>query len=397
MIEFKQALNLILEATKTLSLSKFVDIENAVGSIAYEDIICQKNLPSFNNSAMDGFAFLHKDLENSNVFKIKESIFAGENIKANLKQNECYKIMTGAKVPDDADTVVAFEKCEFDESKIKINNQIKKHNAYRFKGEEQKKGNVLIPKNTILTPSHIMMLAAQGILRIKIHKSPSIAVVSTGNEIKEPWMSANEDEIYNANSFGIISILAKFGFKADYCGVLGDDFERTLKTIENFKKYDLIITSGGISEGEADFIKKALKQNEFKACFEKVNLKPGRPTVAGILGKSVFLALPGNPMAAFINAFLFAVPIARKLSGYENPYHTLYEANSSQDLIFKKNRNNIVLGMYENGKFNITDDNDFGSGMISPLLKSNAIFISEIYDNEIKQDQILKIYIYEQH
>lgn len=395
MIEFKQALNLILEATKTLSLSKFVDIENALFKVTSEDIICQKNLPSFNNSAMDGFAFSHKDLENSNIFKIKESIFAGERKSPNLNQNECYKIMTGAKVPDDADTIVEFEKCEFNEAQMKITNKIKKHNAYRFKGEEQKKGNVLIPKNTILTPSHIMMLAAQGILRIKIHKTPSIAVVSTGNEIKEPWMSADEDEIYNANSFGIISLLAKFGFRADYCGVLGDDFEKTLNQLERLKKYDLIITSGGISEGEADFIKKALKQNEFKACFEKVNLKPGRPTVAGTLGKSVFIALPGNPMAAFINAFLFAIPVARKLSGAKNPYHFQCIAASSQDLIFKKNRNNIVLGMYENGKFNITDDNNFGSGMISPLLKSNAIFISEIYDNEIKQDQVLKIYIYE--
>lgn len=395
MIEYKKALNLILNAAKSLNLSKFVDIENAVGNIAYEDIICQKNLPSFNNSAMDGFAFSHKDLESSNVFKIKESIFAGENIKANLSKNECYKIMTGAKIPDDADTIVEFEKCEFNDQNIKITNKIKKHNAYRFKGEEQKKGNVLIPKNTILTPSHIMMLAAQGILRIKIHKSPSIAVLSTGNEIKEPWMSANEDEIYNANSFGIISLLSKFGFRADYCGVLGDDFERTLKTIESFKKYDLIITSGGISEGEADFIKKALKQNDFKPEFEKVNLKPGRPTVAGTLGKSVFLALPGNPMAAFINTFLFAIPIARKLSGYENPYHTIYKANSMQNLIFKKNRNNIVLGMYKNSKFYITENNDFGSGMISPLLKSNAIFISEVDDNDIKENQILEIYIYD--
>ncbi len=376
-LSFNEALNKVLKISIPLENSKQVSIFDALGEVIAEDITCKKNLPSFNNSAMDGYGF--KFSEKESKLKITKTILAGETHGASLQKNECYKIMTGALIPDDMDTVIPFEDAiKVDENHIKIPPNIKKHNAYRFKGEEQKKGNVIFKKGTLVTPSEVMMCASQGITFIKVFVKPKIAVISTGDEIKEPWENIKEDMIYNANSSGIIAILAHHGFKSDYVGVVPDDLNQSIEFFKNLKnEYDIIISSGGVSMGEADFVLKALKENGFKEEFHGINLKPGRPTLCGTMDNVLVISLPGNPMAAFLNALLLAIPAVKRRANFPHVKHKKIKTINQIEFKFKPNRTNLILGLLRDKKFYVTDDNKYGSGMITPLVKSNCVVLSK--------------------
>ena len=375
-LSFEEVKNIALQNAKKELSSEVVFLNDALGRVLAEDIEVRKNVPSFNNSALDGFAFRYKDIENK--LKIVDTIYAGDEPKEILQKNECYKIMTGAKVPSDADTIVAIEDClEVSDEYIKVPTHLKKGNALRLKGEELKEGESLFKKGEKITSSLIALLAAQGIPTVKVYKKLSIAVASTGNELKEPWEEANEDEIYNANSFGIIAQLKEYGFEPNYVGVIPDDLDKTVEFIDRLKDYDVIITTGGISMGDADFLEEAFLKNGLVEFFHGVNVKPGRPTMMGQMGKTFVMAMPGNPLTTMLNLLLLSIPVLLKLQGDKNYQLKTVKATNIQEFKFKSNRTNIVLGYYKDGKFKVTRDNKIGSGMLLPLYESNAVMVTK--------------------
>ncbi len=294
--------------------TEWISLSDALNRTLSSDIVCQKNLPSFNNAAMDGFALRHAD--RGKVLSICTRILAGQNVEACLKENECYKIMTGAKVPDDADTIVPFEEClNSTDSSVEIPLHVKKGNALRLKGEEQCVGSVLLFRGERLDSSCIALLASQGMTHIPVYRRLSIVVISTGDELKKPWESASEDEIYDVNAFALIALLKEFGFEAKYGGVVPDNLAIATAYFDALKAYDVIVSSGGVSMGEADFVEKALVENGFKASFHGINIKPGKPTMMGLMGDTIVASMPGNPLAAYVNAFLFLIPLLRKKEG----------------------------------------------------------------------------------
>src|SRR5574344_1100812 len=216
-LDFNEAIKKSFELTNTTLSSEFVSINFAINRVVSEA---------------------------GQTLKIKRAIFAGDKDKSSdelLEKNECYKIMTGAKVPKDADTIIA----------------IKKGSNLRLEAEELKISDILIKKGEKINSSHIALLASQGVVMVEVYKQISIAVLSTGNELKEPWQKASNEEIYNCNSFAIIAQLNEKGFNATYCGVIPDNLEKSIDFINSLKKYDVIITSGGISMGDADFMAEA--------------------------------------------------------------------------------------------------------------------------------------------
>jgi len=337
-LDFEDAVQKSLDFIVPSNFTEIISIFNAIGRVLSKDVICVKNLPSFNNSAMDGFAIKFEDA--GKTLKINKVIFAGdkgEKVKESLSSNECYKIMTGAKVPNDADTIIPIENCiDVTERNVTIPNDIKKGANLRLKGEEQKEGNVLFTKGEELTSSHITLLASQGITMIEVYKQISIAVLSTGNEIKEPWENADEEEIYNCNSFALVSQLKEKGFNATYSGVIPDDLEKSKEFIKNLKNFDVILTTGGISMGDADFVGEAFLQNGLEILFHGVNIKPGRPIMMGKMDKSVIVCLPGNPLTAMVNIYLFVIPMLRKIQGYKAFYHTILKAKNMSKFKLKK-------------------------------------------------------------
>jgi molybdopterin molybdotransferase len=379
-----------LQAVKPTHQTQWVHLENALDKVFASDIICKKNLPSFNNSAMDGFAIRHED--SGKQLKIKATIFAGDNYTGSLEHNECYKIMTGAKIPDDANTIVPIEEVTIiNDELIQFPKEIKKGNHFRAKGEEQKQGNVLFKKHQCIDCNVIALLAAQGITMVEVFTPLRLAVVSTGNELKEPWENASEDEIYNSNSYAIKAMLKQHGFQCDYVGVIPDNLEQSIAFIEHLKHYDVVITTGGISMGDADFVAQAFVQNGLEVLFHGVNVKPGRPTMMGVMQDTYVMAMPGNPLTALVNTYLFALPVLNKLNGNSALYHDFVYAKNKTTFKVKPKRANIVLGSLIEGEFHVTGNNKYGSGMLTPLVQSNALMITLDDKNQVEEDELIKV------
>lgn len=392
-LDFQTALEKSLDLANSISFTQIIPISNAIGKVLSKDVVCIKNLPSFNNSAMDGFAI--KFCDAGKTLSINKVIFAGdkgEKVEATLRENECYKIMTGAKVPLDADTIIPIENCfDVTQNSVTIPLEIKKGANLRLKGEEQKQGNILLKKGEKITSSHITLLASQGLIMVEVFRKISIAVLSTGNEIKEPWENADEEEIYNCNSYALISQLKEKDFDATYCGVIPDNLEESKNFIKNLKNYDVIITTGGISMGDADFVGEAFLQNGLDVAFHGVNIKPGRPIMMGTIDKSIIICLPGNPLTAMVNIYLFVIPMLKKIQGENSIYHGFSKALNQNSFKTKSGRVNVILGKLQNGEFFVTRDNKYGSGMITVLYESNAILVTNEETSNINENQEVKL------
>ncbi|PJP64097.1 molybdopterin molybdotransferase MoeA [Campylobacter jejuni] len=324
-----------------LDESELISLEKAKDRILAKDLYARKNLPSFDNAALDGYAFNYTDI--NEALEIKGTIFAGDKNFYTVAKNECYKIMTGAKMPKNADTILMLEDEYIEENKLIIKKAPKQYNAYRYKGEELKKGEILLQKGTKLNDKHIALLASQGLYKIEVIRKIRIGIFSSGN----------------------------------------DDFKSTKEALEN-TNFDLLITSGGASVGEADFMEKALDELGFTPLFKGLKARPARPTKLYRKGENFVLILPGNPMAAYLSCFIFAKKIINLLSGnLDNPL-TFY-GKMGMDLKLKSGRNNLILGNLEKDIFTPFNENKFGSGMILPLIKSEFLLISEENISELKK------------
>ncbi|BCX79428.1 molybdopterin molybdotransferase MoeA [Campylobacter sp. 19-13652] len=386
-----------LIALKSISLnlkSEIVPIENALNKELAEDIIANKNAPSFDNSALDGYAAKRADLEKGTV-RVVDVIYAGERRQTRINDGECIKIMTGAKMPVGADCVLKFEDAIIKDKENSIQNaQIgeyvlaakipKPNDGYRKKAEEIVKNDKILNSGTRLNPAQIMLLAAQGISRVLVKKAPSVGIYSSGNELKEPWQSADDEEIYNANSAGVAALLASAGVKSSYLGIIKDDINAVKRALE--AKIDVLIISGGASAGEADFMAKALGELKFKEIFSHVKIRPGKPVKAYFKQdeKRLVFILPGNPMAAFITAFALILPLFA-------PQNTQM-AVVRESLKFNSGRTNTILGNVKNGEFIPLNGGKYSSGSITPLANSNAIIFTDYDENEILAGSVKKIY-----
>lgn len=367
------------------SLNEFelVSLENANGRVLARDFYARKNLPSFDNAALDGYAFNYAD--KNEALSIKGTIFAGDKNPYTLGKKECYKIMTGAKMPQNADTILMLEDECIEENKLIIKKAPKQHNAYRYKGEELSQNELLLKQGTKLNAKHIALLASQGFYKIEVIRKIRVGIFSSGDELKEPWQECDEESIYNANALPLLCMFEE----ACYLGIIKDDFLNTKEALQN-TNFDLLITSGGASVGEADFMEKALEELGFHPLFKGLKARPARPTKLYQKGKNLVLILPGNPMAAYLSCFIFGKKLVKLLSGALENSSLLY-AKMGMDLQIKSGRNNLILGNLEKDIFIPFNENKFGSGMILPLVKSEFLLISDENISELKKDELIKI------
>ncbi len=389
-ISYKEAFETILDNVESTKLTKTLLLHECLGEVLAEDIKATRNSPVFSNSAMDGFGFKHSD---NKKFKVIKTIYAGDKYEDfEINKDECVRIMTGAKIPKGIDTVIPIEKCvEVTEEYIVIPD-IKKGANVRLKGEEFKKGEILIKKGSQITPETIALLSSQGICAVKVFLKPKIAILSTGNELKEPWESADEEEIYNINSHALKALLLKHGFEADLIGIIPDSLEKTVDFISKLKEtYDVIITSGGISFGDADFLYEAYKQNGLKAFFHGIMVKPGRPTMVGKMENTLVFALPGNPISAYINMFALGIPALRKLCGANDYYFNFIYAKNKSDFKVNPKKDHTALGKLKNGEWEVYKSYKYGSGMITALANSNSLMLLNKGKEIVKSGEILKI------
>ncbi len=389
LISYEEAIDFIMSSITKKQSSSIKSIYDLDRDVLAMDIKAFRDAPAFDNSAMDGYA-VHSD-DDSESFKIVKSIFAGDYGDYQISKGECVKIMTGAKMPDSANAVCPFEDALSVDGDIVKLPKLKNGDNYRKQAEELKKGDNLLEKGCLLDGVNVSLLASNGKPFVDVYDKAKIAIVSSGEEIIEPWEESGEFATYNSNSVAIKSILKDFGFNADYKGVMPDNLEKMIEFISSLKSYDFIISTGGVSMGEADFMKEAYEENNMKTIFHKINLKPAKPVLFGKMDETFVFALPGNPMSCILATFNFILPALRKNGGYNDYFTKPVMVKNKADFRVARHKANIVLGRVEDNEFEAIRNNKYNSGMISPIRDANAmaVFHSEI-DN-VSKGEIISI------
>jgi molybdopterin molybdotransferase len=315
MLPFEKALKTVLDSARLLGAER-VDIAGAVNRILAEDVKSDIDMPTFDKSTRDGFACRRADL--ANELAVVESIPAGYVPKKAVGPNQCSKIMTGGVVPSGADCVIMKEYVEISaENTVRFVGEETADNI-RQKGEDIKTGDIVLRSGTRLGPQHIALLASVGKAQPMVAKRPRVAVIATGNELVEPASKPAPSQTRNSNGFQLAaqvestgSIGTNYGVASDTAGHIDSMFKKAAE--EN----DVVIISGGVSVGDFDLVPGILRQNGIDLLFEKIAVKPGKPTVFGISEKVYCFGLPGNPVSTFVTFEILAKPFLYKLMGHD--------------------------------------------------------------------------------
>jgi molybdopterin molybdotransferase len=281
------------------------------------DVFSKIDIPSFPQSAMDGYA-VHGmgDIEAGDTFTLIGEVQAGDTKKITLIPGQAVRIFTGAAVPKEATTVVMQEIVTSEEGMITIGKAVTEGANIREQGEQIMSGDTGLQEGTLLTPSGIGFLAMMGYAQIKVVQKPVITVVVTGNELVPPGEALKFGEIYESNSVTLVAALANYGFSVKHVSFVKDTYEETLNALqEAISQSDVVITSGGISVGDYDFVGRAFRELEVTEHFYKVKQKPGKPLFFATKNDTVIFALPGNPASALTSLYYYILPALNQMSG----------------------------------------------------------------------------------
>lgn len=391
------------EALKTiLDLVKSVDHEilhysDAVGHVLLEDVNSKINLPPYNNSAMDGYAFSYEDFNVRRRLNIIGTIKAGDiTTDLFLKEGECVRIMTGASLPQNADTVVEFEKTKVVNNVLEIEGSIQRGNNVRLKGEDVSKGEQLKELTfQLLTPGRILRLVSTGNFMLKVNRKVRVTIISTGNELRYPCENVDDNTIIESNGEYIKCVLKNMGAEVIYKGICTDDFDSIKNFLTDSENCDAIITIGGISKGDYDIIKNYGETLGVSWIFNKVDQKPGKPFSFGIYKNKPLFAFPGNPLSSAFCLFYYFLPALRKMMGLMDPYNKSIKAYLGKSY-FKKNNRNLFLNVkinFDKGNVIIMPYEKQNSNIINALISSNGYAkIPASMSGEIEEGIILDVY-----
>jgi len=386
-ISVKAAIDVISNIKPILKF-EIIAIENAQNRICAQEVIATSSLPKFDNSAMDGYAIIYND--KNKELEIIDTIFAGDDNNTVLRKNTCIKIMTGARIPKNTTAIIPKEDIQtINDKNIKILENVKEFQHIRFIGEDIKIGEKLINIGDELNFAKITLLASQGISHIKVYKKPKIVVFSSGEELKLHYEKIQDHQIYNSNTPSLIARAKELGCDLTFIGQAKDSIHAIKELVLNSLDADLIVTSGGVSVGDADFTKDAFSQLNFETLIDGIMIKPGKPTVFGKIDNTYILNLPGNPLASALIFELFGKIIIQKLLGSDRINPNYIETKIGEDLEIKKGRITIIPGEFNGQEFKIAKKRS--PGMISVLSSCNSIIVLHEKVEYIEKNSMIKI------
>lgn len=313
MIQFDQALEIVLQNARALPTEQ-VSIDDSLGRVLACDVTSDMDMPPFDKSAMDGYACRREDL--TDLLTVIEIIPAGHAPTKTVKPHQCAKIMTGAVVPQGADCVIMVEYVEQNaDDTVKFVGEKTADNICK-KGEDIKAGEMVLKKGTVIGPPHIAVLASVGCANPLVAKKPRVAVIATGSELVSPECKPSPSQIRNSNSFQLTAQLGKAGVIPVNYGVVADTEEAIDNTFQKAAaENDVVLLSGGVSMGDYDLVPGILRQNKVELLFEKIAIKPGKPTVFGISKDTFCFGMPGNPVSTFVLFEILVKPFLYKMMG----------------------------------------------------------------------------------
>ncbi|HKS86659.1 MAG TPA: gephyrin-like molybdotransferase Glp [Pseudolabrys sp.] len=313
---------LIAERITPVAQTERVPLHGARGRVLAEDVKAPVNLPPFDNSAVDGYAVRHSDLrsDGETTLAVSGRLTAGARAGSALKAGEAVRIFTGAAMPNGADTVFMQEDVTADGDRVTVPKGLKLGANRRLAGEDVAAGAIVLTAGTVLEVQHVALAAALGMTALAVRRRLKVAIFSTGDELVEPGRPRGGTAIFDSNRTLLSELLERIGATVTDLGILADDPEKLAARLrEAAAGHDLIVTSGGVSTGEADYVRAAVERVG-KLVFWRVGIKPGRPVALGVVPAgagqgAAFLGLPGNPVAVFVTFVRVVKPLLRRLSG----------------------------------------------------------------------------------
>jgi molybdopterin molybdotransferase len=356
--------------------------QEAVGWVLAEDIVAESDLPPWPNSSMDGYAVRGADLSSASEerpvrLRVVGELPAGRAPDRAVEYGEAIRIMTGAPVPDGADAVVIVEKTRSDGDWVDVMSGVKPGENIRQAGENVARNERVLEKGTLLRAPEIGLLASLGRTRVSVHQKPSVAVISSGDELVPPDESPGPGQIRDSNRFTLTAHLSRLGFQAVDCGNARDREEEIENLFRGAASWsDAIVSTGGVSVGDFDLTKKVLARLG-RVDFWKIAIRPGKPVAFGFIeGKPVF-GLPGNPVSSLVVLDQIVRPALRKMAGHAKLYRDTYRALLLEPLTRHPGRTEFIRAVirYQDGRFLARTTGPQGSGILKSVSRANGLII----------------------
>lgn len=370
-----QARLFIAQFLQPVTETEALSLRESLGRVLAVNIIAPSNVPAHNNSAMDGYAF--KFSAGVKIIKVIGTAFAGRPFMGNLKAGECVKIMTGAMIPKGADTVVMQEHTVQKSDNIALLEETKQGANIRLAGEDLKLDQTVLAKGHAMKPADIGLVASLGIGEVQVFRKLKVAFFSTGDELVGVGEKLEAGQIYDSNRYTLHSMLARVGAEMSDFGNVPDNpilLEKTL--LEAAQNNDVVITSGGVSVGEADYMK-ALLAKHGQVLFWKINMKPGRPLAYGKVAHAHYFGLPGNPVSAMVTFYQFVQPALLALSGAACMAMPVFKVECTQAIKKTTGRTEFQRGLLfaDAETWKVKPLPKQGSGVLSSMSLANCFIV----------------------
>jgi molybdopterin molybdotransferase len=380
-ISLSEALDKIRQRVRPVLACERLPIRDCLGRVNNEAVKSPHNVPPLPNSAMDGYAIAIASLEQDVITDLEDigTAYAGAPFEGSCGPGQCVRIMTGALIPDGADAVIMQEQAEqSDSGKVRIDAQHRVGENIRQAGEAVQQGETVIEAGARLSPADLGVLASLGLAQLQVKRKPVVAFFSTGDELVAVGEPLEPGKIHDSNRYSLHGMLSTMAVDIIDLGVVRDDPDSMREVLTRAStQADLIISTGGVSVGEADFIKPALEELGTTE-FWKIAIKPGRPLTFGQIDASIFMGLPGNPVAVMVTFSQFVVPAIHALAG-ANPHRpALFRARAQDKMRKKPGRYEFQRGiasMDENNEWQVARTGQQGSGILTSMSRANCFIV----------------------
>ncbi len=386
MVSIDEALRIVHEQVPAVG-TEILPIEEALGRVTAENVHARFDMPRFDHSAMDGYAVTMADA--GGVVESQGTVFAGDDSDLVVRKGHGVKIMTGAVMPKGADAVIPVENVTEEPGGVRMPESIKQGANIRKQGEETQESERILTCGDEINAYAVSLLASQGITHLRVYRKPLVTVFATGHELKMHYENVEPHQIYNSNAPMFIARCRELGCDARFTGATADTMESIERQIAEALESDLIITSGGVSVGDADYTLEAFANLGMVTLFHKVDIKPGKPTTLGRIGKTWIVNLPGNPSAAAVNFELFARSLIRRLRGFGTPFLVPFHAINAETIRLKPGRQTVILGRYDGERFKKLEKQ--GPGMVRPLKEANAMIVTGKKREVIEEGKVVRV------
>jgi molybdopterin molybdotransferase len=396
MISVERALETILAGCRPLGFEK-IDILEASGRVIGEDVIAQRDIPPAPNSAKDGYAVRSIDTKGAKARKpmelrVIETIAAGSLSRKTVNKGQAARIMTGAVIPKGADAVVLREDTDEKGKTVIIKTSMSRGAEIRFAGEDVKKGELVIKTGSVLRPGHIGMLAALGRAFVTVYQKPRVAILSTGDELVELEADPSPGKIVNSNSYSLAAQVRDCGGIPMMMGIAHDNRSELAEKFQAAGRADVILSSGGVSVGDYDFVKDVMADSGNAMHFWKVAMRPGKPTAFGSINGVPLFGLPGNPAAVMVSFEQLVRPYLLKMQGHTQIFRQIFKAVSAQNIRKETGFKHFLRAVVqkEGDRYVVRTTGEQGSGILKSMVTANAfIVLDENVSSVKKEDEVV--------